>query len=102
MVQSIQNTERSAAKPDKKLKVTVRYPAAAKPFKDNQADRDETVGGLKQRVLREFQLDQNGDAINYVLFHGRTALDNETQTLGDLAGHDNDLDLKLAQQIIQG
>ncbi len=92
-------------KPRKEIKVTVRYPAAAKPFKDNNAAIDETVGELKVRVLRAFGLDAGGDAVSYQLFHGRAALD-ETRTLGSIEANEGDADrelqLKFAQQITQG
>lgn len=92
-------------RPRKEIDVTVRYPAAAKPFRDNNAALDETVGALKVRVLQAFGLDAGGDAVSYQLFHGRAALD-EARTLGAIEASEDDRDrelqLKLAQQVTQG
>src|SRR5205807_1778679 len=88
------------------LMVTVHYPAAGQPFKDDAADRNETIGHLKARVLSAFGLtegtDASGDQISYPLFHEKTPLENPNQTLGELAGHQKVLQLKLSQQITQG
>lgn len=92
-------------RPRKEISLTVRYAATAKPFRDNNAAVDETVAQLKRRVLRAFGLNANGD-VTYSLFHGRTMLEDESITLGQLeAGQgdaDRELQLKLAQQITQG
>lgn len=90
----------------KTIHVVVHYVAAAEPFKDKDADRNETVGQLKQRVLAEFGLSEgqtpDGNITTYTLHHKKTALENMGQTLGDLAGDDKTLQLRLVQQVIQG
>ncbi len=91
---------------EKTLHVVVHYVAAEEPFKDNDADRRETVGQLKQRALAEFGLIEgqtpDGNIATYTLYHHKTAVENMAQTLGDLAGDDKTLQLRLVQQITQG
>jgi len=88
------------------LRLTVHYPAAGEPFKDENADRTETVGHLKARVLSEFGLvegsNSDGNQVTYWLFHEKTRLEDLNQTLGSLAGEKKVLQLKLSQQITQG
>ncbi len=88
------------------LRVVVHYVAAAEPFKDEHADRSETVGHLKTRVLDAFGLTEGptpeGAVVSYTLYHHKTALENPNQTLGELAGEHRDLELKLVQQLTQG
>jgi len=85
---------------DDKLKVSVHYMAAREPFKED-AERNETVGSLNQKVLAFFKLSDGGNT-NYVLYHDKAALENMNQTLGELAGDKKVLELKLAQQVTQG
>lgn len=96
----------TAKSQERTLHVVVHYVAAEEPFKDKDADRNETVGQLKQRVLSEFGLTEgqapDGNITTYTLHHHKTALENMGQTLGDLAGDDKTLQLRLVQQIIQG
>ncbi|MER3406787.1 MAG: hypothetical protein C4289_17795 [Chloroflexota bacterium] len=91
---------------DTKLRVMVHYPAAEEPFKDDSADRSETIGQFKPRVLNAFGLAEGttpeGNIITYTLYHQKTPLENPNQTLGDLAGDQKILQLKLVQQITQG
>ncbi len=88
------------------VRVVVHYVAAAEPFKDAYADRSETVGHLKARVLLAFGLTEGptpeGSTVSYTLYHQKTPLENLQQTLGDLAGEHHELELKLVQQITQG
>lgn len=88
------------------LRVAVHYPAAAEPFKDDDADRAETVGSLKTRVLEAFGLAEatlpDGSVVTYTLFHQKTPLENAAQTLGDVAGERKVLQFKLSQQLTQG
>lgn len=87
------------------LRVLVHYVAAEEPFKDD-ADTDETVGHLKSRVLAAFGLSEgqtpDRNIVTYTLYHQKTPLENLNQTLGELAGHQHILQLKLVQQITQG
>lgn len=89
-----------------KFQVMVHYPAAAEPFKDEHTDRAETVGQLKARVLQTFGLTegntQEGNTVLYTMYHHKTPLENPNQVLGDLAGDQSVLQLKLSQQITQG
>ena len=88
-----------------KVKVIVHYPPAAEPFKD-EADRSETIGHFKPRVLTAFGLVEgptpDGNTVTYTLYHHKDPLENVNQTLGELAGEHKELTLKLAQQITQG
>jgi hypothetical protein len=90
----------------KTLTVMVVYPAAGKPFKDDDASRDETAGELKARVLEFFGLTEgpigNNENAVYALYDGKQKLDNPAQTVGELAGDKPVLHLKLSQQIVQG
>lgn len=89
------------------LNVTVRYAAAPKPFQDHDATRQETLQGLKTRVLAAFGLSEgqstpDGNSITYKLYHGKTELTDMSATLGALAGQAHALELKLSQHIQQG
>ena len=88
------------------LKVTVHYPPAEEPFKDDDADPSETVGQLKARVLLAFGLEEgqtpDGSTIVYPLYDKKQQLENPAQTLGELSGNQKVLQLKLSQQITQG
>jgi hypothetical protein len=87
------------------LHVIVHYVAAEHPFK-TEASPEETVGQLKARVLIAFGLSEwqtpDGNTVSYTLYDHKTRLDNPNQTLGDVAGHQHTVQLKLVQQIIQG
>jgi len=88
-----------------KLEVVVHYVAAEHPFKEH-VSADETVGDLKKRVLAAFGLTEgqtpDGNTVTYTLHHGKTLLENMNETLGQVAGHEHVLKLKLGQQITQG
>lgn len=91
---------------DTKLHVVVHYVAAGEPFKDKDADPAETVGQLKSRVLAAFGLTEgatpDGNTTTYTLYYERQPLENMNQTLGEIAGHQDTLQLRLVQQIVQG
>lgn len=93
-------------KDDMELHVVVHYPAAEEPFQDKHAKRTETVGQLKTRVLTAFGLTEgqgpDNTIISYTLHHGKVTLENLDQSLGDIAGDQKVLQLKLSQQITQG
>src|SRR6266542_4302054 len=93
-------------KDDMDLHVVVHYPAAEEPFKDEHAKRNETVGHFKVRALLAFALIEgqgpNNTVISYTLHHGKATLENMDQPLGDVAGDQKALQLKLSQQITQG
>jgi len=93
-------------KDNTEIKVTVHYVAAAEPFKDAAADRNETVGHLKSRVLDTFGLAEgqlpDGNIATFSLYYHDTPLENMNQTIGVLAGEHKVLQLKLNQQITQG
>jgi hypothetical protein len=88
------------------LKVIVTYPAAKKPFEQDHASRNETVGTLKTTVLSAFGLSEgqstDGKTFVYTLYHGKTPLENLSETLGQIAGDKHTLELKLSQQVTQG
>jgi hypothetical protein len=89
-----------------KLRVVVHYPAAEKPFKDNDGDGSETVGHLKSRVLVFFGLAEGqtpeGNIVSYTLYHGKDPLENPAVSLAELVLEKKELQLKLSQQITQG
>lgn len=93
-------------KPKASLKVIVVFPAAAKPFQDDSASREETVGALTKRVLVAFGLadgpQPDGSSTTFTLHHGKDKLTDLSQTLGAIAGDKSVLQLKLAQQVTQG
>lgn len=99
------NTQ-TAKKQIQTIHIVVHYVAAEEPFKDKHAERNETLGHLKHRVLEEFGLAEgqtaDGNTTVYLLYHQKTLLENMGQTLGDIAGDEHTLQLKLVQQIIQG
>lgn len=89
------------------LNVTVRYAAAPKPFHDHDANREETLQSLKERVLTAFGLTEgqstpDGNTIDYKLYHGKSELTDLSATLGSLAGPAHALELKLSQHVQQG
>ena len=87
------------------LHVVVHFAAAEKPYRED-APRTQTVGELKTLVLKAFGLSegtgQGGTNVTYTLFYEKRALDNLTETLGQIAGDKESLELKLVQQITQG
>jgi hypothetical protein len=88
------------------LRVIVHFPAAAQPFKDDNADRAETIGHLKSRVLAAFGLVEgqtaDGNVLAFTLYHDKQPLEDPNTTLGTVAGDEKTLQLKLAQQLTQG
>lgn len=89
-----------------KLSVKVTYPAARKPYEDDDASQSETLAALKALVLTAFGLTEgtspDGTITTYVLYHGKEPLEDLARTLGQIAGETHELHLKLAQQITQG
>jgi hypothetical protein len=92
--------------PDETLKVIVHYIAAAKPYEQGHAGRQETVGTLKSKVLDAFGLKEgqhsDGNTYTYTLYDHKTPLENLQETLGRVAGDRHTLELKLSQQVTQG
>jgi len=88
-----------------KLHVVVHYAAAEKPYRED-ASRTQTVGELKALVLKAFGLSEGagpgGTNVVYTLFYEKRALENLSETLGQIAGERESLELKLVQQITQG
>lgn len=87
------------------LRVVVHYPPAAEPYR-KEALATETVGQLKSDVLAAFGLKEgpqpDGSNVSYTLYFGKRDLQDMSETLGALAGHSEELQFKLAQQITQG
>jgi hypothetical protein len=88
------------------LKVIVHYAAAARPYEQDHASRQETVGTLKANALKAFGLTEgqhsDGNTYTYTLYNHRTALENLGEALGQVAGDKHTLELKLSQQVTQG
>ena len=87
-------------KPENAIKVQVHYMAAGKPFEANEAPST-TVSQLKEAVLNAFKLKEDGSK-TYKLFYKKDELTNPAQTLGEIAGQQHDLNLKLEEVLLQG
>ena len=87
------------------IRVVVHYVAAEQPYRAVASPSD-TVGQLKSKVLDAFGLSEgqtpDGNTATYTLFDGKTPLEDPAVTLGQLAGHQHVLQLKLVQQVVQG
>jgi hypothetical protein len=92
-------------KPDDRVRVTVHYMAAGKPFEQDFAS-SATVGDVKAASLHAFDLtegaNQEGNTVTYTLYDKKDPLENMSITIGQLAGEQKVLQLKLSQQITQG
>jgi hypothetical protein len=90
----------------KTIEVTVRYAAAPAPYHEKHASADEALATLKASALKAFGLTEGsateGGTFTYKLFHKKNELSNLSLTLGQVAGHDGSLELKLSQEIKQG
>jgi hypothetical protein len=88
------------------IKIIVHYPAAKEPFVQDHAARSETIRTLKAQVLAAFGLVEgqtsDGNTYTYTLYHHKTPLENLNQTVGEVAGEREALELKLSQQVTQG
>jgi hypothetical protein len=88
------------------INVQVRYPSAKEPFKDPHADPHETVGALRLRAMEAFgvkdETNPDGSTTTYELYHDDVKLTNLSQQIGDLAGADHALKLRMTKVIIQG
>jgi hypothetical protein len=83
-----------------RILVIVSYAPAVKPFKAEE-EPAATVGQIKQAVLNAFGLKET-DTKKFKLFHGKTELTNEAETVHQLAGHHKELHLKLEEFLVQG
>src|SRR6266571_5506149 len=88
------------------IHVKVVYAPAADKFNDPHVKPTETVGQLKAKVLDFFRLKEgprpDGSVATYTLYHGKAPLEDLAQTIGAVAHGEHKLDLKLAEQIVQG
>jgi hypothetical protein len=86
------------------IDVRVKY-VAGKPFHDPDAPRSQTLQALKVRVLTHFHLEEMSTPEfqkTYHLHDHKGRIENLAQTLGDYAGRDDKIELKLVEQITQG
>ena len=94
-----------ATKKSDEIRVVVHYVAAGKPFEAEYAPETQ-LSVVKQNALRAFGLIEggtpDGNAVVYLLYHQQDRLENLSVTVGQVAGHQKVLQLKLAQQITQG
>ena len=92
-------------KPDDEVRVTVHYMGAVKPFEQDFA-RSSTVGEVKAATLNGFGLAEGtnaeGNTVTYTLYEKKEPMENLSITVGQLAGDQKVLQLKLSQQITQG
>jgi hypothetical protein len=90
---------------DERIKVTVHYMAAERPFRD-EVKADEAEGNFKQTALSAFGLTEgqtpDGNTVTYTLYHDGRPLENPDETIGRIAEGRDHLQLKLSQQIVQG
>jgi hypothetical protein len=88
------------------IHVKVVYAPAADKFNDPHVKPTETVGQLKATVLNFFELKEgprpDGSVATYTLYHDKTPLEDMALTIGAVAHGEHTLDLKLAEQIVQG
>jgi len=86
--------------------IVVTYPAARDDLKESGVNRQETLGQLKARVLVAFELTEgkapDGSVMTYIFYHDKQKLEDLNRTLGQIAGQEPVLRLKLAQQIVYG
>ncbi|PAY07389.1 MULTISPECIES: hypothetical protein [Bradyrhizobium] len=91
---------------ESKLEIVVAYPAARDDLKQTGVSREETLAQLKARVLIAFELTEgtgpDGTVTTYVFYHEKTKLEDLNRTLGQIAGREDILRLKLAQQVVYG
>ncbi len=87
---------------DGKIDVRVEYPLVGDKLDDHGANREETIGSLKNRVLTAFGLkesvDDKGESLAYVLLHGRSALTDLSATIGRVAGDAKEISLRLDRE----
>lgn len=85
-----------------KIDLTVEYPPTEDKLNDHGSNRDETVGVLKNRVLAAFSLvegvNDQGQLLTFILFHGKVPLTDAAATLGSVAGNAGSLHLKLERE----
>lgn len=87
--------------PQKELiMVLVHYMAAGKPFK-TEVESTTTVGQIKSAALTAFGLTEDAQKV-YKLYYNKTELANLNQTIGEVAGHQKTLNLKLEEELVQG
>ncbi len=87
------------------LNLHVRYISARQPFIDSKADPDETLAGLKPRVLAFFGLTEgsaDGGTKTYTFAHDGEVLADPNATLAALAGDKHVLKLDLLERFEQG
>ena len=88
------------------LDIVVAYPAARDDLKQTDVGRQETLAQLKTRVLIAFELTEgkspDGSVTSYIFYHEKQKLEDLNRTLGQIAGPEKVLRLKLAQQIVYG
>jgi hypothetical protein len=83
------------------IRLKVIYPAAVQPYKDDEADRNMTVGQVKAAALNAFGLVETA-AKPFKLFHGQQEFANLTQPIGEIAGTHQELVFQLEELIAQG
>jgi hypothetical protein len=87
-------------KPKKKVEVTVAFPLAGQGPHKEKMDRETTAHQVRAEAMAHFGV-ADDQSTTYYLTHGRTRLSG-TETVGDLAGEEDELKLKLAKELIQG
>lgn len=96
----------AAAVAKEALKIVVTYAAAKNPLEQCYMSRQETVGICKASVLKALGLTEeenaNGNIGTFTLYFERKPLENPDETLGQIAGGRQTLELKLSRQVTQG
>ena len=91
----------SENKKHEEIRVVVHYEAAGRPFEGEAYPASTPLTQVKQDALRAFGLTEGQPPAGtgfYVLFHDKTRLDNPNTTVGEVAGHHDVLELRLAQR----
>lgn len=104
----MQNTKETTApqaggnKPQQEtIRLKVIYPAAIKPYKDDEAGRYLTVAQVKAAALAAFGLTETSTKV-FKLFHGGREFADPNQTIGEIAGKHQELVFQLEEVIQQG
>ena len=83
----------------KTIKVIVNFPAASNPFKQ-EFEPAETIGSVRTAAMQQFGVDEN-PSTKYYLAHAGTKLE-DSQTIGEVAGHAKAVELTLVKEIVSG
>jgi hypothetical protein len=90
------NEAKPAPKP---IHVTVTFPLAKQPYQDAVPPQT-TVGEVRKAAMENFGVNEEPQSKYYLTFKGERQQD--STTIGDLAGHAEAVKLTLVKELIQG